>query len=169
MDGLLANNYPVHLSNPCANKQYSGLKYSDDKKDSLWLANLLRLNILKEGYIYPKKDRPVRDLLRRRVMFVQQRTAQILSFQSMITRNLGIKKSSNEIKKLKVENIHELFDNPHLIIMAECYLDTIKNLTAQTKIMETDIKSVAKLKKEFEFLLTISGIGNILALTIMFE
>jgi len=88
VDGLIENNYKVHLANPFGNIQYSGLKHSDDKKDSLWLANLLRLNILKEGYIYPKMERPVRDLLRRRVMFVQQRTAQILSFQSMITRNL---------------------------------------------------------------------------------
>ena len=35
--------------------------------------------------------------------------------------------------------------------------------------MEQDIKAVAKLKKEFELLITINGIGNILALTIMFE
>lgn len=26
-----------------------------------WLAELLRLEILHEGYIYPKEDRPIRD------------------------------------------------------------------------------------------------------------
>jgi transposase len=133
------------------------------------LANLLRLNILKEGYIYPKKDRPVRDLLRRRVMFVQQRTAQILSFQSMITRNLGIKKSSNDIKKMQIEEASKLFEDPHLFVMAKCYLEMIKNLTTQIEIMEKEILRVANLKKEFESLLTITGIGKILALTIMFE
>jgi transposase len=35
--------------------------------------------------------------------------------------------------------------------------------------MEKEIKGVAKLRKEFEYLLTITGIGNILALTIMLE
>ena len=169
VDGLLENNYKVHLSHPCGNVQYSGLKHSDDKKDSLWLANLLRLDILKEGYIYPKQDRPVRDLLRRRVMFVQQRTAQILSFQSMITRNLGIKKSSNDIKKMNVEEATLLFEDPHLLVMARCYLEMINSLTTQIQIMEKEIIGVAKLKKEFEYLLTITGIGNILALTIMFE
>jgi transposase len=169
VDGLLENNFKVHLSHPCGNVQYSGLKHSDDKKDSLWLANLLRLNILKEGYIYPKKDRPVRDLLRRRVMFVQQRTAQILSFQSMITRTLGIKKSSNDIKKMQIEEASKLFEDPHLFVMAKCYMEMIKNLTTQIEIMEKEILRVANLKKEFESLLTITGIGKILALTIMFE
>ncbi|ETR68038.1 MAG: transposase IS116/IS110/IS902 family protein [Candidatus Magnetoglobus multicellularis str. Araruama] len=169
VDGLLENNYKVHLANPSGNIQYSGLKHSDDKKDSLWLANLLRLNILKEGYIYPKKDRPVRDLLRRRILFVKQRTAQILSFQSMITRNLGIKKSSNEIKKLKPEEVIKLFNDKNLLLMASCYMENINHLTTQIRIIEKEIKEVAKLKKEFECLLTINGIGNILALTIMFE
>ena len=170
VDGLSENGYHVHLSNPCANKQYSGLKHCDDKKDSLWLANLLRLDILKEGYVYPKKDRSVRDMLRRRIMFVQSRTQLILSLQSMITRNLGIKKSCNDIKKLKKsDSLQNLFDDSRLKLMAECYLDTIIFLSTKIKIMEKEIKSMAKLKKEFELLLTINGVGNILALTIMLE
>ncbi len=31
-----------------------GLKHSDDNYDAFWLAHLLRLGILPEGYIYPK-------------------------------------------------------------------------------------------------------------------
>ncbi len=91
VDGLQDHGYRVHLANPSAIKQYEGLKYTDDKWDSFWLAHMKRLNILPEGYIYPKETRPVRDLLRRRVLFVRQRTSQILSLQSMITRNLGIR------------------------------------------------------------------------------
>ncbi len=51
----------LHLANSCAVKQYEGLKYSDDRHDAFWLAHLLVLGILPGGYIYPKKDRPVRD------------------------------------------------------------------------------------------------------------
>ncbi len=58
--------YPVHLANPAKTQQYSGLKYSDDKHDAFWLADMLRLKILPEGYIYPKESRPIRDLLRKR-------------------------------------------------------------------------------------------------------
>jgi len=75
VDGLQEEGYKVHLANPSAIKQYEGLKHTDDKWDSFWLAHMKRLNILPEGYIYPKEELPVRDILRRRLLFVQQRTA----------------------------------------------------------------------------------------------
>ncbi|MDY7033512.1 MAG: transposase [Thermodesulfobacteriota bacterium] len=99
VDGLQEKGYTVHLANPSAIKQYEGLKYVDDRWDSFWLAHLLRLNILPEGYIYPKEERPLRDLLRRRLLFVRQRASHNLSLQSMITRNVGYNLCSNEIKK----------------------------------------------------------------------
>jgi hypothetical protein len=34
---------------------------------------------LPEGYIYPKEERPVRDLLRKRAQLVRQKVRQILS------------------------------------------------------------------------------------------
>ena len=43
--------YRVHLANPAAMPQYSGLKYTDDHSDARWLAHLLRLGVLPEGYI----------------------------------------------------------------------------------------------------------------------
>ena len=58
--------YRVHLANPAAIQQYNGLKYSDDHSDARWLGHLLRLGVLPEGHIYPKADRAVRDLLRKR-------------------------------------------------------------------------------------------------------
>jgi len=67
VDGLQEEGYHVHLANPSAIQQYEGLKYTDDKWDSYWLAHLLRLGILPTGYIYPKEERPTRDLLRRRL------------------------------------------------------------------------------------------------------
>jgi transposase len=65
VDALLEAGYRVHLANTAAIVQYSGLKYSDDDSDARWLAKLLRLGLLPEGYIYPKAERAVRDLLRR--------------------------------------------------------------------------------------------------------
>ena len=66
VDGLMEAGYRVHLANPTAIQQYSGLKYTDDHSDARWLAHLLRLGVLPEGYIYPKEQRPLRDLLRKR-------------------------------------------------------------------------------------------------------
>jgi transposase len=89
VDALMEAGYRVHLANTAAIVQYSGLKYSDDDSDAAWLAKLLRLGLLPEGYIYPKEQRAVRDLLRRRSRLVQQHTANILAVQNLLSRNRG--------------------------------------------------------------------------------
>jgi transposase len=150
-------------------KQYDGLKHTDDKSDSFWLAQQKQLGILPQGYIYPKEERPIRDLLRRRLMFVRQRTAQLLSLQSMITRNLGLRLSGGKIKGLRKEDLESMFDSKHLVLMATAQLDTIRFLQEIARGIEKEVLSQIKFKKEFEMLVTVPGIGNILGLTIMLE
>ena len=169
VDGLQDDGYKVHLANPSAIKQYEGLKHTDDKWDSFWLAHLKRLNILPEGYIYPKEERPVRDLLRRRLLFVKHRTSHILSLQSSITRNLGHKMSSRDIKKLEESDADKLFNEPFLILAARSSISAIRFLGERIKEIEKAVKSYIKLKPAFKYLLTMPGIGDILGLTIMLE
>ena len=101
--------YKVHLANPSAIQQYSGLKHSDDKHDAFWLAEMLRLGILPEGYIYPKEERPVRDLLRKRGHLVRLRTSLMISLQNILSRNLGRKVNVNDVKALKEDRISSPF------------------------------------------------------------
>ena len=130
---------------------------------------MLRLGILPEGYIYPKQHRAVRDLLRRRLMFVRQRTSQILSLQSMITRNRGLNYTGADIKRFRDEFIDVLFTDPHLVFTAKRNLATIKFLDRIVSEIETEVNSQIKVKKQFRLLLTTPGIGTILGLTIMLE
>ena len=46
--------------------RYEGLKHLDEEDDALYLAHLMRLGLLAQGYIYPKAERALRDLLRKR-------------------------------------------------------------------------------------------------------
>jgi len=169
VDGLQEHGYSVHLANPSAIRVYEGMKYTDDKWDSFWLNHLLRLGLLAEGYIYPKETRPVRDLMRRRTIFVKQRTSQILSLQSMISRNEALDFSGNSIKGFDERFAEGLFDSPYLVFTAKNQIATIQFLGERISAIEKEILSMAKLKKEFKMLLTIPGIGKILALTIMLE
>ena len=169
VDGLQAHGYKLHLANPSAIKQYEGLKHTDDKWDSFWLAHMLRLNILPEGYIYPKEERPVRDLLRRRLLFVRHRTAHILSLQSAITRNRGYTMSARDIKKLDSCDADTLFDNPFLTLAARNSISALQFLKIRIAEIEKAVKAHIQLTPEFEYLLTIPGIGTILGLTIMLE
>ena len=169
VDGLQEHGYKVHLANPSAIKQYEGLKHTDDKWDSFWLAHMKRLEILPEGYIYPKEDRSVRDALRRRLLFVRHRTAHILSLQSAITRNLSHKMSSRAIKQLDQSDADQLFDEPFLILAARNSIAAIRFLGEKIKEIEKPVKAHVQLKPEFKYLLSMPGIGNILGLTIMLE
>jgi transposase len=169
VDGLQEQGYTVHLANPSAIKQYEGLKHTDDTWDSFWLAHMLRLNILPVGYIYPKEERPVRDLLRRRLLFVRHRTAHILSLQSMITRNLGTRMSCRAVKRLGKTEAPILFDQPHLALALKMSSAAIQFLSRRISDIETAVTAHIALKDEFRCLLSIPGIGTILALTIMLE
>ena len=169
VDGLMDNGYKVHLANPSAIKQYEGLKHSDDVTDAFHLANLLRLGILPEGYIYPKEERPVRDLLRKRLQLVQQRTALILSFENLLTRNLGTRINVNEVKKLREEDVEDIFQQEYLVLSGKASIATINFLGVRITQIEKVLHKRAKLKGEYKKLMTVPGIWKILALTIMYE
>jgi transposase len=169
VDGLQDHGYTVHLANPSAIKQYEGLKHTDDRWDSFWLAHLLRLNILPEGYIYPRERRPLRDLLRRRTMLVHQRTTHMLSLKSMINRALGVTMSSNDIKRLKELDADHIFDQPHLNLAVRNSISIMKFLYEKIRRIERNALSQVTLQEEFTSLLTVPGIGTILGLTIMLE
>ena len=54
VDGLMDGGFQMHLANPSAIKKYEGLKHSGDFADAAYLAQLLRLGLLPEGYIFPR-------------------------------------------------------------------------------------------------------------------
>src|SRR5713101_5281951 len=109
VDGLMEAGYPVKLANTTAIEQYSGLKHTDDESDAEWLAEMLRLGILPTGYIYPKAERAVRDLLRKRAHLVRQRTMNLLSIQNLVQRNTGGRLKSGQVKALDPEQPAQLF------------------------------------------------------------
>src|SRR3954469_12632000 len=112
VDGLRALKYPVVLANPAGMEQYSGIKHADDTNDAFFIAELLRLKILPTGQIYDPKLRPVRDLLRRRLLLVHQRTALMLSFKSLYTRTTGQEMTLTELKQLEVKAAQDLYEHP---------------------------------------------------------
>ena len=170
IDGLMDAGYQcVHLANPSAIRPYEGLKHADDQHDAFFLAHLLILGILPQGYIYPKKDRPVRDLARKRMFLVQHKTAHILSLQSLIARCCAKKISTNQMRHLTRDDLNHFLEEEHLVLSAQANLDTIKFLTQQIKKIEKTITKRIKLNDAFQNLLTVPGIGNILAMTIMLE
>jgi len=169
VDGLMEAGHTVHLANPNAIKQYNGLKNVDDQTDAFHLAHLLRLGILPQGYIYPKAERPVRDLLRRRMLLVQQRTAHVLSLESLMMRHLGCRLKSREIENLDEHGLDSHLLEPTLRLAADTAISMIQHLSGRIKLIEKEVTALCKLKPEYAKLTTIIGVGPILATTIMLE
>lgn len=169
VDGLQAAGYDVRLVNTAAVKQYDGLKHGGDFSDARHLAHLLRLGILPTGYIYPRQARAVRDLLRKRSQLVRLRTTQILSIQNLLARNLGAPFSGNELKGWQTAQIDGLALLPEQKLAVRSNLAVMHCLDEQIDRLERSILQQARLQPEFHALRTVSGIGEVLALTIALE
>jgi hypothetical protein len=81
----------------------------------------------------------------------------------------GTRISSNEVKHLTEASITALYDNEDLALALTTTIKVIEVLTEQTAILERAVLKKARLRAEFEPLLSVWGIGKILALTIMYE
>jgi transposase len=169
VDGLMAAGYRVHLANTAAIDQYSGLKYADDDTDARWLAKLLRLGLLHEGYIYPKAERPVRDLLRRRSKLVQQHSANLHSIQNLLARNRGRSLSTNRIKRLSYDEVDTLLPDADLALAIKANLAVLRTQDGVIALLEKEAKARIKRRPAFKLLQSVSGIGEILSLTILLE
>ncbi len=169
VDGLMEAGYRVHLANTAAIVQYDGLKYTDDESDARWLAKLLRLGLLPEGYIYPKAERAVRDLLRKRSQLVRQRTSNLVSVQNLLARNRGQSLGATAIKRLSLDEVDRLLPETHLALAVKSNLNVMRAVDAQIEGLEQVIKARIKPRPEFQPLLSVSGIGEILGWTILLE
>ena len=170
VDLLMAEGYPVHLANPAAIQKYSGLKYADDRHDAFWLAEMLRLGILPEGYIYPKEDRPIRDLLRKRSHLVKLRTSLIISLQNILARNNGFRLKAGDVKALTTDRVAPLLEeNDDLALAGKVSKESIDFLTRQIKTVEHVVVKKTELRGTYNKLLGLPGVGKILRLTIMLE
>jgi len=170
VDLLMDEGYKTHLANPAGIQKYKGLKHSDDNHDAFWLAHLLRLGILPEGYIYPKKDRPIRDLLRKRSHLVDLRTSLINSLQGILRRNTGQKLNANKMKQLTEDHVAPLLAGQEdLKLSGLVSKEAIDHLTGQIKRIESAVKEKIKVRRPFARLQTMPGVGTVLSLTIMLE
>lgn len=168
VDGLMNAGYRVRLANTTAMQQYSGLKHTDDHHDARWLAHMERLGILPVGYIFPREEREIRDLLRKRSQLVQQRTTQILSLQTLISRDTGRSMPSNEIKKL-TEVPERWPPQSPLGLAIGAHIAVLRTLSEQIDTIEAAVLARAKPRPAYQALQSIAGVGKVLGLTILLE
>lgn len=156
----------MQLVNSTAVQQYSGLKYRDDRYDAYWLAHLMRLKILPTGYIYPKEQRGLRDLARRRMFLVQTASKQLISLQSQIWRQTGVKISSSKLKQASY--VVDLPDEMERL-SAEATLSVYRSIQSELETIESQLLKAVKPRTDYQVLTSIPGIGAVLGMTIALE
>ena len=169
VDGLQAAGYRVHLANTTAIKHYEGLKHSGDETDAAYLAHLLRLGILRTGYIYPKEQRATRDLARKRMQLVRSRTQHILAVENIVARETALPIKSNQVKRLTVEGVLALGLRTDVDLAVQSNVAVIRTLTEQIDKLENRLQEQVRPSPEYALLTSVPGIGQTLATTILLE
>jgi len=167
VDALMAAGFKVELVNTAKVIQYSGLKRTNDRYDAFHLAHIMRLGILPTGYIYPKAERSLRDLLRKRIQLVQDRSSHIIRYKSQIQMHTGRTIRADFIKAKKYQAPEIGDDNVQLALQS--HITMVKALSTQIALLEKSILAQVEPNPVFTFLKTTPGIGDILAETILLE
>jgi transposase len=169
VDGLMEAGYRLHLANTAAIQQYEGMKHADDRSDARWLADMLRLKLLPEGYIYPKAERAIRDLLRKRSQLVRQKVSQMLSIQNLVSRNAGVHLNANTLKRLTGWDLDRMLEEPLVARAAKSNLKVCRCI--EKEILETEKAVLNRMTAHpgWENLQGVYGVGKILGLTILLE
>lgn len=127
------------------------------------------MGILPTGSIYPKEERAIRDLLRKRSQLVRQKTSNLLSIHNLVTRNTGTAPTGNPIKTLTAETVHDVLPTPDLALAVTSRLAVMRGAAEQIAAIEHAIKARVALRPTVRQLLTVAGMGQTWALTIMLE
>lgn len=147
----------------------TGAKVKPDRRDALALAKLLKAGMIPQAYIYPKETRPIRDLLRQRSRLVALRGAEYGSLRRLLLRHGLLEHSRNDIKPTANEDIQRWFAHPLVRLHGQHELQRIELYTQQIDTLESQLLATVQDGPEFHRLLTIPGLGKILAMTIVYE
>jgi transposase len=169
VDGLRGQGRDVRLANPAKMDQYNGLKVGNDASDAGWIAEQLRLGILPESYVYPPEVRPIRDLLRRRMLIVRQRVQSLLSLESLFARHGWMWPGAQRIKSWTAENIKALKTDAFTEVQAQVLLELIGKQEGVSEWIESTVLKAVKPKAEYERIQRVPGIGPILGMVVILE
>lgn len=165
------NNIEFILGHALYMKAINGGKAKNDRLDSHKIALLVQAGMFPLAYVYPRQNRPLRDLLRRRLHFTRSRAELLSHIQLLNTQHnlepIGLISKS----KTKRDALPGRFPDLATERSLDANLKLANHYTTIIKDLETYILSHARINntKDFAVLQSLRGIGDIIALTILFE
>lgn len=161
---------PFVLGHALEMKAVHGRKSGNDKLDAERIARLLGSGMFPVAYVYPKRMRSTRDLMRRRSFMVNQRSAlinhiQVTNLQYNLPELGKISKPENR------EGIIERFEDPSVRETVAADMSVIEILDVVIPRLERMIIKTARGHDHHAFALlkSVHGIGDVIGLTLLYE
>ena len=149
-----------------------GGKNKDDRIDSEKLARLLAGHLIPPAYVYPAAKRPVRALLRQRLTYVWRRAELLMRIQSMqlAEGHEPVPRGARNRDPWEARLI-ERHPNPHHQLALQTDLKTIRHYDRMILDLEGQLVRTTRriASRDYALLQTVPGIGQALALTLLYE
>ncbi|HJY80221.1 MAG TPA: IS110 family transposase [Candidatus Binatia bacterium] len=162
---------PFVLGHALYMKAIHGGKAKNDKVDAHKIAILLRGGMLPQAYVYPAEMRATRDLLRRRCHLVRKR-AELLAHINPTNSQYNLPEIGKKLAyKANREGVEEHFPDPSVRKTIEVDVSLIDHYDQLLGEVELYITRSAKAHdvQTFARLQSVPGIGQILALVLLYE
>ena len=162
---------PFVLGHALYMKAIHGGKTKNDRIDAHKIAVLLRGGMLPMAHVYPKEKRATRDLLRRRTHFVRKR-AELLSHVQNSSLQYRLEPIGRRLANRKGhENVVTLFDDELVRTSVKVDLELVRYYDDIIRRLEYRLSKRAQIddRRTYDLLLSIPGVGKILALILLYE
>lgn len=152
-------------------KAIHGGKSKNDRIDSYKIATLLRGGNLPYAYVYPRQMRPTRDLLRRRLFFSRKRGELFAHIQNTNTQ-YNLPTLEERVRKTKDRGaVIEHFDDETVQMSMAADVEMAGAYDKVINEMELYLRHEVSRhhRRGFHLLRSVPGIGEILAMTLLYE
>ena len=153
-------------------KAIHGGKNKNDRIDSEKIAHLLRTNLIPPAYVYPAEKRPLRALLRQRILYVWRRSELLARIQShQLAHNRPTLRQTRPNRDPWEERLLAQEDHPLRQLALQNDLALIRHYDTQITALEEQLQRLTKATaaRDYSLLQTVPGIGEHLGLTLLYE
>ena len=153
-------------------KAIHGGKNKNDRVDSEKIAHLLRTNLIPPGYVYPAAKRPLRALLRQRLLYVWNRSELLSRIQShQLAYNRPTCRQTLYNREAWEKQLLASEPDPVRQLALQNDLALIGHYDVQLASLEKKLLQLTRqtASRDFTLLQTVTGIGEFLGLTLLHE
>ena len=157
----------LHVGHPLRLKAITAAKKKNDRLDAQRLADLLRCKLFPDCYMAPPEIRELRRVLRYRNLLVQEAT-RMKNKAAGLLMEVGAEYNKSKLHGAKyfTRLLDNLADTPESVVellkMTRVHLEVFQG--AQRRLLEA-LASHPELKERVDRLMTIAGVGQVMALT----